>query len=100
MDARSYAVAALFAFAGGLLVPRTGPDRKAVLVALILTAAIGVVVWLFSDDPFAGPSLTVGGVSGLLGLLARRPDRTAFSTPGDGAVVGDDVQPGDPGGDH
>ena len=73
MDARAYVVAALFAFAGGLLVPRTGPDRKAVLAALALAAAIGVVVWLISDDPYAGPSLIVGGVSGLVGILVRRP---------------------------
>lgn len=72
MDARAYVVAALFALAGGLLAPRRGPDRRAVLAALTLTAAVGVVVWLFYDDPFAGPSLTVGGVSGILGLLARR----------------------------
>ena len=77
MDARSYVVAALFAFTGGLLVPRTGPDRKAVIVALALAAAIGVVVWLTSDDPFAGPSLTVGGFSGIVGILVRRPAPTA-----------------------
>ena len=77
MDARAYVVAALFAFTGGLLVPRTGPDRKAVVVALALAAAIGVVVWLISDDPFAGPSLTVGGVSGIVGIMARRPNTTA-----------------------
>ncbi len=77
MDARAYVVAALFAFAGGLLVPRTGPDRKAVIVALALAAAIGVVAWLTSDDPFAGPSLTVGGVSGIVGILVRRPGPNA-----------------------
>ena len=74
MDARAYVVAAVFAFAGGLLDPRSGPDRKAVVVALALAAAIGVVVWLISEDPFAGPSLTVGGVSGIIGTLVRRPD--------------------------
>jgi hypothetical protein len=73
MDARAYIVATLFGFTGGLLVPRTGPDRKAVIVALALAAAIGVVVWLISDDPYAGPSLTVGGVSGIVGILVRRP---------------------------
>jgi hypothetical protein len=73
MDSRAYAVAALFAFTGGLLVPRTGPDRKAVMVALALAAAVGAAVWLLSDDPFAGPSLTVGGVSGIVGILVRRP---------------------------
>ena len=77
MNARSYVVAALFAFTGGLLVPRTGPDRKAVMVALALAAAVGVAVWLFSDDPFAGPSLTVGGVSGIVGILVRRPGPNA-----------------------
>lgn len=77
MDARAYVVAALFAFTGGLLVPRTGPDRKAVVVAFALASAIGVVVWLISDDPFAGPSLTVGGVSGIVGILVRRPGPTA-----------------------
>lgn len=75
MDARAYVVAALFAFTGGLLVPRTGPDRKAVIVALALATAIGMVVWVLSDDPFAGPSLTVGGVSGIVGILVRRPGR-------------------------
>jgi hypothetical protein len=73
MDARAYVVAALFAFTGGLLVPRTGPDRKAVIVSLALAAAVGVVVWLLSDDPFAGPSLTVGGISGIVGILVKRP---------------------------
>ena len=77
MDARAYVVAAVFAFAGGLLVPRSGPDRKAVVVALALAAAIGVVVWLISEDPFAGPSLTVGGVSGIVGTLVRRLKPTA-----------------------
>jgi hypothetical protein len=77
MDARAYVVAALFAFTGGLLVPRTEPDRKAVIVALALAAAVGVVVWLLSDDPFAGPSLTVGGVSGIVGILVRRPGPNA-----------------------
>lgn len=71
MDARAYVVAALFAFAGGLLVPRTGPDRKAVIVALALATVVGVVAWLLADDPFAGPSLTVGGVSGIIGILAK-----------------------------
>lgn len=73
MDARAYVVAALFGFIGGLLVPQTGPDRKAVLVTLAVAAAIGIVAWLISDDPFAGPSLTVGGISGIVGTLVRRP---------------------------
>ena len=77
MDVRAYIVAAVFGFAGGLLIPRTGPDRKAVIVALALAAVIGVVVWLISDDPFAGPSLTVGGISGIVGILVKRPDPTA-----------------------
>ena len=73
MDARAYVVAALFAFGGGLLVPRTGPDRKAIIVALGVAAIAGLVVWLLSDDPFAGPSLTVGGISGIVGILVKRP---------------------------
>ena len=73
MDARAYVVATFFAFTGGLLVPRTGPDRTAVLIALVLAAAVGVAAWLFSDDPFAGPSLTVGGFSGIVGILVKRP---------------------------
>ena len=75
MDARAYVVAALFAFSGGLLVPRTGPDRKAVIVALALAAVVGIVAWLLSNDPFAGPSLTVGGASGIVGILARSRGR-------------------------
>ena len=74
MDARAYIVAVLFGFTGGLLVTRTGPDRKAVIVALAVAAAVGLVFWLLSSDPFAGPSLTVGGVSGIIGILVRRPD--------------------------
>ena len=81
MEARAYVVAVLFAFTGGLLVPRTGPDRKAVLVALALAAIVGVVAWLLSDDPFAGPSLTVGGLSGIVGILVRRPDPASKSPP-------------------
>lgn len=77
MDARAYVVAALFAFTGGLLVPRTGPDRKAVIVALALAAVAGVLAWLLSHDPFAGPSLTVGGVSGIVGILARSRGRAS-----------------------
>jgi hypothetical protein len=73
MDARAYVVAALFGFIGGLLVPRIGPDRKAVTVTLALAALIGIVAWLLSDDPLAGPSLTVGGVSGIVGIILRRP---------------------------
>jgi len=80
MDARAYVVAALFAFFGGLLVPRTGPDRTAVIVALAVAAMFGIVAWLLSDDPFAGPSLTVGGVSGIVGILARSRGR-ASDTP-------------------
>jgi hypothetical protein len=84
MDARAYVVAALFGVAGGRLVPRTGPDRKAVMVALALTTAVGVAAWLLSDDPFAGPSLTVGGISGLIGILVtrqtQRPQQTADVT--------------------
>ncbi len=78
MDVRAYVVATLFGFAGGLLVPRTGPDRKAVIIALALAATIGVFVWLISDDQYAGPSLTVGGVSGIVGIfLGRRSDPSA-----------------------
>lgn len=72
MDARAFLVAALFGFIGGLLVPREGDDRKVVLVTLALAAAIGVVVWQIADDPIAGPSLTVGGVSALIGAVIRR----------------------------
>lgn len=75
MDARAYVVAALFGFAGGLLVPRTGPDRRAVVVALALATAVGGAAWLLSDDPFAGPSLTVGGVLGNIGVLLSRLTR-------------------------
>ena len=73
MDVRAYVVAAVFAFTGGLLVPRTGSDRKTILVALALAAAVGVAAWLLTDDPYAGPSLTVGGVSAIVGILVRRP---------------------------
>ena len=73
MDARAYVVAAIFAFTGGLLVPRTGPDRKTIMVALALAAAVGVAAWFLTDDQYAGPSLTVGGVSGIVGILVRRP---------------------------
>lgn len=77
MDAPAYIVAALFGFAGGMLVPRTGPDRRAVVVALASATAVGVAAWLLSDDPFAGPSLTVGGVFGMVGTLFRRPRLTS-----------------------
>ena len=73
MDARAYVVAVLFGFVGGLLAPRAGPDRKAVQLTLVLMVALGTVSWLLSEDPFAGPSLTVGGITGLLGTLLRRP---------------------------
>lgn len=76
MEVRAYIVAALFGFIGGLLVPRTGPDRKAVIVSLALVAVVGIATWLLSDDPFAGPSMTVGGISAVAGSLVRRPDPT------------------------
>ena len=72
MDGRAYLVAVLFGFVGGLLVPRAGPDRKAVQVTLVLMASIGGFAWLFSEDAFAGPSLTVGAITALLGTLVRR----------------------------
>ena len=34
--------------------------------------ALGTVSWLFSEDAFAGPSLTVGAVLALLGTFVRR----------------------------
>ena len=72
MDARAYLVAVLFGIVAGLLTPRAGLDRKAIQVTLVLMVALGTVTWLFSEDPFAGPSLTVGAVAALLGSLARR----------------------------
>ena len=77
MDARAYLVAVLFGFLGGLLVPRAGPDRRALQVTLLLMVALGTVTWLFSEDPFAGPSLTVGAITALLGTLVRSrlPDK-------------------------
>jgi hypothetical protein len=72
MDARSLVVAVLFGFIGGLLVPREGDDRRAVLVTLALVTVIGVVVWMLADDAIAGPSLTVGGVSTLIGAMIKR----------------------------
>ena len=72
MDARAYLVAVLFGFAGGLLVPRAGPDRKALQVTIVLMVALGTVAWLFYEDVYAGPSLTVGAISALLGTLVRR----------------------------
>ena len=76
MDARAYVVAVLFGFAGGLLVPRTGPDRKAVQITLALMVAIGIVTWVVANDVFAGPSLTVGGVAALVGIAIRRQPET------------------------
>ena len=72
MDARAYAVAAVFGFVGGLLVPRTGPDRRAVQVALAAAMSIGIGAWLLAPDPFAGPSLTVGSVAAILGTFISR----------------------------
>ena len=69
-------VAVLFGFAGGLLVPRKGPDGKAVQITVALIAAIGIVTWVFADDVFAGPSLTVGGVAAMLGIAIRRQPET------------------------
>jgi hypothetical protein len=71
MDSRAYVVAVLFGFAGGLLIPRSGSDRKTVLLTLGLVVVVGIVTWLLSADPFAGPSLTVGAISGILGAVAR-----------------------------
>ena len=83
MDARAYVVATLFGFVGGLLVPRGGPHRTAVQATLVLMTAIGIVAWLFASntlsggrfagDPFAGPSLTVGGMAAVVGTLVRHP---------------------------
>ena len=81
MDARAYVVAVLFGLAGGLLVPRSGSDRRAVLVTLGLAVMIGVVTWLVSTDPLAGPSLTVGGIFAILGILFRRPARASMDLP-------------------
>ncbi|MEX0666885.1 MAG: hypothetical protein WD313_00980 [Acidimicrobiia bacterium] len=79
MDPQAYIVAALFGFIGGLLVPRTGPDRRALIVTLTLVAVVGTAVWLLSDDPFAGPSLTVGGVSGIVGSVVKLPGSASKS---------------------
>ena len=81
MDARAYAVAVLFGLVGGLMVPRSGSDRKAVVLTLALVVGIGIVTWLLSKDPFAGPSLTVGGVFAILGALVRLPKRTSKDLP-------------------
>ena len=72
MDGRAYLVAVLFGFVGGLLVPPAGPDRKAIQVTLVMMVALGTASWLFSEDAFAGPSLTVGAVLALLGTFVRR----------------------------
>jgi hypothetical protein len=72
MDARAYAVAAIFGFVGGLFVPRHGSDRKAVEAVVGIAAAIGIAAWFLAPDPFAGPSITVGTLSGLVGTLITR----------------------------
>jgi hypothetical protein len=72
VDARAYIVAALFGAVAGLLAPRSGPDRKAVIVTFALVATLGIGAWLLSDDPFAGPSLTVGGLAAVVGAAVRR----------------------------
>jgi CHASE2 domain-containing sensor protein len=72
MDARAYAVAAIFGFVGSLLVPRHGSDRKAVLAVLGIAAGIGIAAWLLAPDPFAGPSITVGTLFGIVGTLITR----------------------------
>ena len=79
MDVRAYIVAALFGFIGGLLIPRTGADRRAVITSLALVAVVGIGAWLLSDDPFAGPSMTVGGISAIAGSLVGRPGSAAKS---------------------
>jgi hypothetical protein len=76
MDARAYVVAVLFGFAGGLLVPRSGPDRRAVQITVALMVASGIVTWVVANDVFAGPSLTIGGVSAMLGIAIRRQPET------------------------
>ena len=80
MDVRAYIVAALFGFIGGLLIPRSGPDRRAVIVSLALVAVVGIAAWFLSDDPFAGPSMTVGGISAIAGSLVERPGSAAKSS--------------------
>lgn len=72
MDARAYAVAAIFGFVGSLLVPRHGSDRKAVQAVLGIAAGIGIAAWFLAPNPFAGPSITVGTLSGIVGTLMTR----------------------------
>lgn len=81
MDSRAYVVAVLFGFAGGLLVPGSGSDRKAVLMTLSLVVFIGIATWLLAADPFAGPSLTVGAICGILGALVRSPRKASKDLP-------------------
>jgi hypothetical protein len=79
MDVPAYIVAVLFGFIGGLLVPRTGPDRRAVIVSLMLVSVVGIGAWLLADDPYAGPSMTVGGIAAIAGSLVGRPGSAAKS---------------------
>jgi uncharacterized membrane protein (UPF0136 family) len=72
MDARAYVAAAVFGIVFGLMVPRGGDDRKVVLVSLVVITILGIGAWLWSNDPFAGPSMTVGGATCLLGASITR----------------------------
>lgn len=78
LDVKFFVTALLFGALMGFGLGRNGDDRTATLVTCLLTAAVGAVAWVVSDQAtmpeVAGSSMTVGGISALavLALTGRR----------------------------
>jgi drug/metabolite transporter (DMT)-like permease len=76
----AWATSILFGMILGWTLGRTGPDRRNVLAAALITAAVGGIVWATgpaagSEPAMAGVSMTLGGAATAVSirLAGHRP---------------------------